>query len=110
MLGIEQEFDAWKCQKAPTLKMRFPQDKDRSGQYRAILAAKEPGLTGSHLGGQLMDAEEIHPPHTLVAPWLSSGTGGGRWGRVLWCPLPGGVLFTPPAVVRRNPVECRGGR
>ena len=71
MLGIEQEFGAWRCQKAAALKVRFPRDGDRNGQYHAILATKEPDPTGSHLGGQLMDAEELHPTHALVSPWLS---------------------------------------
>lgn len=71
LLGIDQDRGVWRCQEDPTLKLRFPRDGDRSLQHSAVLAANEPRLTGSYLGGHLMDAEEMYPTHALMSPWLS---------------------------------------
>ena len=71
----------------------------RSLQHHAILAAKEPTLTGSHLGGQLMDAEAIHPTHTLVSPCLSI------WGLI---PLLNGyVMLVRNVSTFPSPKRCR---
>ena len=72
MLGIGQDYGAWRCRDFPAIKMRFPGDRGWGLQYHTTLAAKEPILAGSNLGGQLMDAEEMNPTHTLVSPWLST--------------------------------------
>ena len=72
MLGIGQDYGAWRCRDIPAIKMRFPGDTGWGLQYHTTLATKEPTLAGSNVSGQFMDAEEMGPTHTLVSPWLST--------------------------------------
>ena len=72
MMGIGQDFDAWKCRESPMLKLRFPSDRCRRWQYHSILATKELPHADTRAGGQLIDAEDIQPTHTLVSPWLTT--------------------------------------
>ena len=55
----------------PHLRCGFPETETGMGNTTPFWLPKSRDPTGSHLGGRLMDAEELHPTHALVSPWLS---------------------------------------
>ena len=74
-MGIDRyprDFDVWRCQETPTLKIGFPSGiaEDREMRHHAILATNEPLPSWAEHFDQLPEGEDMAYTHGLVSPWL----------------------------------------